>query len=285
MIRAQQQVQQWKSRVETNEAQSLHWRSVQDKFETVYGLRISSQEEVRNLWDTIRDLQNQQQRCRMLNQQNRAFAEEHRDMLDAEETDTVLDVQQLKMQEHTLTEELAQISDMLLRAHQTQDALRDEIQKIPEMQDELQLWKEKRQDGQTSSDLLDDTVSFLQKAKDQLAGSYLGGIQTSFAGLMNRLMGENQQQILVTPELEVRLERQGEARELSYFSAGQTDMIMLCMRFALVDALFADVKPFVILDDPFVNLDDAGTEKALQLLRELSQDRQIIYMTCNSSRV
>ena len=40
----------------------------------------------------------------------------------------------------------------------------------------------------------------------------------------------------------------------------------------------------MILDDPFVNLDDTRTKEALELLRVLSQDRQILYLTCNSSR-
>ena len=65
----------------------------------------------------------------------------------------------------------------------------------------------------------------------------------------------------------------------------QTDLVMLCMRLSLVDALFREVKPFVILDDPFINLDDRRTAEALKLIRELSKDRQIIYLTCNSSRV
>ena len=90
--------------------------------------------------------------------------------------------------------------------------------------------------------------------------------------------------MLVTADLDVQLERFGQARELGYFSAGQADMIMLGMRFALVDALFTDEKPFVILDDPFVNLDDSHTAQALELLKTLSEEKQIIYLTCSSSR-
>ena len=59
---------------------------------------------------------------------------------------------------------------------------------------------------------------------------------------------------------------------------------MLCMRLSLVDALFRGAKPFVILDDPFINLDDRHTKEALRLLHDLAKDRQIIYLTCNSSR-
>ena len=40
----------------------------------------------------------------------------------------------------------------------------------------------------------------------------------------------------------------------------------------------------MILDDPFVNLDDVHTAQALKLLETLSQEKQIIYLTCSSSR-
>ena len=73
-------------------------------------------------------------------------------------------------------------------------------------------------------------------------------------------------------------------RELAYFSAGQTDLVMLCMRLALVDALFREENMFVILDDPFVNLDDAHMAQGCKLLRNLAAKRQILYLTCHSSR-
>ena len=73
-------------------------------------------------------------------------------------------------------------------------------------------------------------------------------------------------------------------RELAYFSAGQTDLVMLCMRLALVDALFREENMFVILDDPFVNLDDTHTAQGCALLRNLAAKRQILYLTCHSSR-
>ena len=101
---------------------------------------------------------------------------------------------------------------------------------------------------------------------------------------MKLLMDEGSEKILMTADLEVSLERYGQSRELGYFSAGQTDVVMLCMRLALVDALFRDVKPFVILDDPFVNLDDSRTAQALALLRELAKEKQILYLVCHSSR-
>ena len=60
---------------------------------------------------------------------------------------------------------------------------------------------------------------------------------------------------------------------------------MLCMRLALIDALFKQEKPFVLLDDPFVNLDDEHTERALEMLKEIAKNKQVVYMVCNSGRI
>lgn len=40
----------------------------------------------------------------------------------------------------------------------------------------------------------------------------------------------------------------------------------------------------MIMDDPFVNLDDKKTEGSLRLLREIAQEYQIIYFTCREDR-
>ena len=54
--------------------------------------------------------------------------------------------------------------------------------------------------------------------------------------------------------------------------------------FYLIDALFTKEKPFLILDDPFVNLDDEHTGRALKLLEEITRQYQVIYLVCNSGR-
>ena len=126
--------------------------------------------------------------------------------------------------------------------------------------------------------------SRIWQAREALSERYMGTVQSRFLGYMNRITGQAREQIFVTPELEVTMERLGEPRSMEYFSAGQTDIVTLCMRLALVDALFEDTTPLVILDDPFVNLDDGSLKQALTVLQELARDHQILYLVCNSGR-
>ena len=56
------------------------------------------------------------------------------------------------------------------------------------------------------------------------------------------------------------------------------------MRLALAKTLFNDETPPLIMDDPFNNLDDDKTDKALEMLEEIANDFQVIYLVCHSSR-
>ena len=62
-------------------------------------------------------------------------------------------------------------------------------------------------------------------------------------------------------------------------SQGTLDAIYLAARLGLVRLVTGDRRPPLILDDPFVTLDDARAPRALELLREVAADFQVIYLT------
>ncbi len=62
-------------------------------------------------------------------------------------------------------------------------------------------------------------------------------------------------------------------------SQGTLDAVYLAARLGLVRLVTGDRRPPLILDDPFVTLDDERAPRALALLREVSADFQVIYLT------
>lgn len=250
-----------------------------------YGL-----EQTGDVRDQLQQLQNDRRRQQeltlrevQLSRQLESFRAEHAERLAAPAEEQIPDLNELKLQERQLNDAITALMGKLLQRQQESKELQQRVDRLPELRDALEQWQQKQNGDRQKAEILDETMNFLQKAKDSLSTSYLGPIREHFAGYLQRLMGKKEQ-VLVNPDLEVQLERHGQARELAYFSAGQTDLVMLCMRLALVDALFPDEKIFVVLDDPFVNLDDQRTAEALELLKELAEERQILYLTCNSSR-
>jgi DNA repair exonuclease SbcCD ATPase subunit len=62
-------------------------------------------------------------------------------------------------------------------------------------------------------------------------------------------------------------------------SQGTLDVVYLAARLGLVRLVTGDRRPPLILDDPFVTLDDERAPRALELLREVAADFQVIYLT------
>jgi len=65
-------------------------------------------------------------------------------------------------------------------------------------------------------------------------------------------------------------------------SQGTLDIVYLTARLGLVRLVTGDRRPPLILDDPFVTLDDARAARALELLREVAGDFQVIYLTTSA---
>jgi uncharacterized protein YhaN len=125
----------------------------------------------------------------------------------------------------------------------------------------------------------------LLRAKENLAGKYLEPVETGCRYYMQLLsVGEKQPMLRFAADGAVLCEESGILREMGYYSEGMKELVGLCTRFAFADAVFQKETPTLILDDPFVNLDDQKTEKAKRLVRELAKKYQIVYLTCKSER-
>jgi DNA repair exonuclease SbcCD ATPase subunit len=256
-------------------------------FCTAYGLRISIDDR-RALKQMERDAEAFPRLTRELTAANKAltnFIAEHGHRPASALKHTNHSLEERKAAEQKLIHKQNALHAHIVQLEQRSRQLRLEIDRIPTLTDELTRLTEQKAADTDSRRLLDCTAAFLEQARESLSTSYMGSVQKHFVRHLSRLTGEQPNRIAVNSDLEVQLERMGSARPLSQFSTGQNDAVQLCMRLALADALFEDESCFMILDDPFVNLDDHHTARALALLKELSKNRQIIYLVCNSSRI
>jgi DNA repair exonuclease SbcCD ATPase subunit len=79
--------------------------------------------------------------------------------------------------------------------------------------------------------------------------------------------------------LRVYAPERGDWVDVSTLSQGTLDTIYLTARIGLVRLVTGDRRPPLVLDDPFVTLDDQRAKRALSLLHEISTDFQVIYLT------
>ena len=285
-LRAEKRVAQWEQDKKLHGEKLAQWQAKVDAFFREFALTAQSNlsGQLLALRDNRKEWVTTGERIAEIRSRREMFRQANGHLLMQPMADALEDPRILQEQERELTAQMDVLVNRRHRLEQELTVLREQIQQIPELQDALRQWQEQKAEDQKKSDLLDDTMTLLEQAKENLSHSYMGPIRRSFGEYLDKLWGVQEGKPLITADLQVQLERSGAARELGYFSAGQTDMVMLCMRFALVDALFTQAQPFVILDDPFVNLDDAHMDQAMELLRELARKKQILYLTCSSSR-
>ena len=151
---------------------------------------------------------------------------------------------------------------------------------ITECDDKLQADTEKSDELNDKIRLLDTTQNFLLTSSENLSSRYVQPVQQKFDEFYKKFITSDE--LVVDGNLDVHLKQN--MLEEGYLSAGVQDLTEICKRFALIDLVFDKEKPFIILDDPFVNLDDKNLLIARQILKSLSQKYQIILLTCHSSR-
>ena len=128
------------------------------------------------------------------------------------------------------------------------------------------------------------TAEYLEKAKESLSAKYIGPVYDSFKRNYTLLSGEDADAFRMDANICVTKRDAGEQREVRAFSSGSQDLINIVLRVALVDAMYEGEKPFLVLDDSFVNLDDKRLKLAGDFLHRIAEDYQVIYFTCHESR-
>ena len=154
---------------------------------------------------------------------------------------------------------------------------------VEEIEEEIENLEQELLEVNIKYNILDKTQKYLIKAKEQFSAYYLKDMTEGFEKYIN-IISEEKLDTNIDVKLNVKVQEYGEKKEIDYLSTGYKDLIGICMRFSLVDALFENEQPFIILDDPFVNLDKDKIEKAKELVKELSKKYQVIYFICHESR-
>lgn len=151
---------------------------------------------------------------------------------------------------------------------------------LTECDDRLQADTEKSEELNGKIRILETTQNFLLSSSENLSSRYVLPVQQKFDEFYKQFIIDDE--LIVDGNLDVHLKQN--MFEEGYLSAGVQDLVEVCKRFALIDLVFSKEKPFIVLDDPFVNLDDKNLEVARHILKSLSQKYQIILLTCHSSR-
>ncbi len=201
--------------------------------------------------------------------------------------------------------EVSQDADSLEEINRQIHVLDEEVEKVrkgielysrqmEDLQEQMDLRDEKEQELNDNRILQEEetrkygivmlTQEYLQRAKEQFTARYMEPLSNAFRKYYRLLAGSEEDDWMIDANISVRRKEQGELRETKWLSAGYQDLLGICMRLALVDAMYQEEKPFLVLDDPFVNLDEEKTAHGMELLKKVAEEYQTIYFTCHQSR-
>ena len=82
-----------------------------------------------------------------------------------------------------------------------------------------------------------------------------------------------------TLDIEVHAPEKADWVPVSSLSQGTLDLVYLVARLGLVRLITGDRRPPLVFDDPFVTLDNTRAARAVELLKVVASDFQVIYLT------
>ena len=203
-----------------------------------------------------------------------------------ETTDAFLpDVDALTARERTLQKELSELQSRQAELTSHIARLATDAERLPEIEATVRALEEELLVSRANSATIANTAQFLEEAKSGLSTRYLVDMQNSFSAFLQTLMEKDAPESVMDTSFKVKLRESGKTQHPESLSQGWRDAVQFCVRLSLADALYAEgEKPPIILDDPFVNLDERRLEAAKRLLVSLSQKYQILYLVCHAER-
>ena len=146
----------------------------------------------------------------------------------------------------------------------------------------LAAWRDQLSTLQRRLRIYERTLKEIETAEQATMKSATRYLEKRMVADIERVTGGRYRRVAVDDKtLDMRLfaPEKGDWVDVRALSQGTLDLVFLAARLGLVRLVTGDRRPPLIFDDPFVTLDDARATRALDLLREIARDFQVIYLT------
>jgi uncharacterized protein YhaN len=143
-------------------------------------------------------------------------------------------------------------------------------------------WREQLAILQRRARVYERTLSEIELAEQATMRTATRFLERQMVADIERITGGRYRRVAVDDRnLDIRVhapEKDGWV-DVRSLSQGTLDLVYLAARLGLVRLVTGNRRPPLVLDDPFISLDDDRARRALGLLREIAKDFQVIYLT------
>lgn len=183
---------------------------------------------------------------------------------------------------HKLTLDLNDIVGQIRIITSDIDSDENMVSKIDDISSEIDELNNFKLELENKVYLLSKAIEVIKEADNNLKNRYINPIKDRFILYIKELEEILGEKIIINSNFELMFVKDGINRSYKYLSGGELTLVSLCYRLAIMDNIYDDY--FLLLDDPFTLLDENHLSKALSLLKKISNNHQIIYLTCHNSR-
>jgi DNA repair exonuclease SbcCD ATPase subunit len=149
----------------------------------------------------------------------------------------------------------------------------------------LATWQEQLGALQRRHRVLEGTLRAIERAEQATMKSATRYLEAHMVRDLAAVTGGRYRRVRVddkTLDIEVHAPEKGGWVHVTSLSQGTLDLVYLVARLGLVRLVTGDRRPPLVFDDPFVTLDDVRAAKAVELLKKIAADFQVIYLTTSS---
>lgn len=185
------------------------------------------------------------------------------------------------------TRQFNEINDIIHGLKSYMKTVEDKLQLIYEKERQYEAGLQELHEMEQRYNLLVLVRDHLEKAHNSFTKEYLSPLMEAFKKyyrIFINVSGLEEVPYRMDAGFNVDFIEEGQTHSTQLLSAGFRNMVELARRMAFVDAMYETEKPFIILDDPFVNLDVDKLDGAMKFLHEAAKTYQLIYFTCHESR-
>ena len=161
----------------------------------------------------------------------------------------------------------------------------DKLMYLSEYKENILAYQEEKQKAKDRADQITKAKMFMESAEENLKNKFIMPIQDKYIDYARQINPHLADNISMNYDFEINFDINGKYKNYLQLSLGEKACLGLCLRFAIIDNIYKDDKPIIILDDPFVNLDEDNLQKAKDVLVKLSSNTQVLYLCCHKSRM
>ena len=150
----------------------------------------------------------------------------------------------------------------------------------------LSCLREKYETIQGEYDAITLAEQTLREADSELQSRFSPELGRLAARYMSEVTGGRYEDVLINRDFSARARTKDDviARDSEYLSAGTLDLMYLAVRLAACELALPAGEPCpLIIDDALVNLDETRFQQAMELLKKIGRERQVLLFTCRQS--